>query len=207
MSWTLTPNWKAGVQALLSGSNLPESEKSKTQARDRQFEFYIAALCKRSGLVVQLAEPDIILKHPVMEFCIAAKRIKSPNKLRRRIREAVRQIALVAVDGIICLDLTPAYNPSNAFLIVERPQQATNETQRIADSFIRQNIEKIQGLVDDRKVFGIMVFINGLFYVPTRPQLGSAARWSATNLCDASDQRYSFFRSFVTDFAKAVLAA
>jgi hypothetical protein len=199
--------WKQKVQIIVSGKDLPEDEERKTTARDLQFELFTAALCRRAGYSILLEEPDVVVKHPISDFGIAAKRIKSVNKLSHRIKKAKDQILKSEMDGVICLDVTPLHNPTNAFMIVEDPQIAINEVQRIADHFLHRNVKKIRSLIGTEEIFGFMVFMGSLFYIPTKSQLGRSTRWSITNLCGFTDKRYDLLRSFVMTFTEGALEA
>jgi hypothetical protein len=149
----------------------------------------------------------VVVKHPISDFGIAAKRIKSVNKLSHRIKKAKDQILKSEMDGVICLDVTPLHNPTNAFMIVEDPQIAINEVQRIADHFLHRNVKKIRSLIGTEEIFGFMVFMGSLFYIPTKSQLGRSTRWSITNLCGFTDKRYDLLRSFVMTFTEGALEA
>lgn len=197
-----TNEWKNYLQRLLLDSDFPEKDKKGSPGRDLQFELFTAAICKQAGFPVRLAEPDIIVSHPDMDFCIAAKRIKSLNKVRRRISEAGKQIEPV-MNGIICLDLTPIYNPSNAIMLTTRLDEAPIELQKFADGFIQQNSQNIRETIKQhKKVFGLMVFVSAACVSLLTKQSGVAMRTSATNLCHISDSRSEFMRTLVLELGE-----
>lgn len=89
---------------VLSGALMP-SEDANSMARDKQFELYLAAILERIGFEVRLEEPDIKFLHNSQEYSLAAKRIKSANKIRKRYREAIKQIKQFSNPGFIGISL------------------------------------------------------------------------------------------------------
>jgi len=197
-----TYEWKKHLQRLLLDSDFPEKDKKESPGRNLQFELFTAALFKQAGFPVQLAEPDVVVSHPNMDFCLAAKRIKSLSKIRPRISEAGKQIETV-MDGIICLDLTPIYNPSNSILLTTNLDEAPVELQEFANGFIQQNSQNIREIIKrHERVFGLMVFVSAVCFSLVTRQSGVAMRMSATNLCSIADRRSEFMQALIAELAE-----
>jgi len=81
------------IRALLAGPELPSDEdQTSNQARNIQFELWLAATLWRVGIPVELAEPDIRCKIGDTTVLFACKRLLSVKKLTRRINEATEQL-------------------------------------------------------------------------------------------------------------------
>lgn len=81
------------VRALLRGPELPSDEdKASNQARNVQFELWLAAKLWRTGVPVELEEPDLRCKIGGVTILFACKRLFSVRKLNKRINEATQQL-------------------------------------------------------------------------------------------------------------------
>lgn len=140
---------------LASGQFSPESEPltGHTPGRDRQFELYLAAGCRRSGLPVAVCEPDTIANVAGFRIAIASKRVKSPRQLTRRFKAAQRQTDGVAGDdviGMVAMDLTPILNPEFRYLRVHSGRRASEIANDLLEAFMTQNLQAIEGLAGPR---------------------------------------------------------
>jgi hypothetical protein len=78
---------------LLAGPELPsEEDQASNQARNIQFELWLAGTLWRVGVQIELAEPDIRCKIGETTVLFACKRLFSIKKLTRRINEATEQL-------------------------------------------------------------------------------------------------------------------
>jgi hypothetical protein len=81
------------VRALLTGPELmSEENQASNQARNIQFELWLATTLWRVGVEVELAEPDLRCKIGDATVLFACKRLLSVKKLNRRINEATEQL-------------------------------------------------------------------------------------------------------------------
>lgn len=200
----LLAGWEKRIQTAVSGTALPQDERTDSSARNAQFELLIAALCKQGGHSIVLDEPDVVVDAGQLSFGIAAKRIRSVRQLRKRIRDARDQIRKSSHEGIICLDLTGIHNPAHAFLMTDSSRAAANTAQVTADRYAKGIQNRLQGLLGERLVFGLMIHVSCLFFMYTTFQFGSATRWSVTNLCKLSDPRCAALEQFVTAIGKGI---
>ncbi len=92
------------LKPLFDGSSLPSSD-SKTFARDKQFELYVAALFAHSGFNISLDEPDLRFEHDRIWYGIAAKRVTSASQIRKRVREAISQLERSRLRGLVALSV------------------------------------------------------------------------------------------------------
>ncbi len=81
------------LRRMLSGPEMPsEEDPGLNQARNIQFELWMAATLSRAGGAVVLAEPDLQCNIGDVTILIACKRLFSVSKLTRRINEATAQL-------------------------------------------------------------------------------------------------------------------
>jgi hypothetical protein len=197
----ISPEWRSRVSELISGQTLPQTEKEQSKARDIQFELFVAARCRAAGYLVEPKEPDILVKDEHRDFGIAAKRPKSPKTLERRIRKGSHQIDDSGMPGILAIDLSLIHNPENKILLFDKPGDDIEFVQRIADHFIQLNSRRIRSMVKLPNVFGVLVCMASLSFVPSTLQFASATRWTIANLCEMSDPHYEQLRKFASRFA------
>lgn len=92
------------VQKIFGGARKP-SEDNLTQARDFQFELYLAAFFDLSGFLVEISEPDFKFEYKGKIYSVAAKRISSENKIQARFSKAKQQIIASGVAGFIAFSI------------------------------------------------------------------------------------------------------
>jgi len=104
------PPFRELVKKCLGDSTLPEADKQRTPGRDAQFELFVAATCKRAGLVpVEYSEPDVVFSIGNLRYCIAAKRPKSIKAIDNCLRDACDQISREKLPGLIAMDTSLAF--------------------------------------------------------------------------------------------------
>lgn len=96
---------------LISGASTPSDDAPENRARDREFELYFAAVCCRSGLTVELSEPDALVKVSDRTVAIAAKRLRSQKKTRKNLQKAAMQIGATGYPGLVVVDVTQVVDP------------------------------------------------------------------------------------------------
>jgi hypothetical protein len=98
------PELAASFKRLLRGKFLTLDAPVKDEARDLQFELYVAARLALSGLRVELLEPDIVVHLGTKRLGVAAKRPRSAGGLKSAIEKGGRQLRANAVRGFLALD-------------------------------------------------------------------------------------------------------
>ena len=93
------------------------------------------------------------------------------------------------------LDISQLINPNFAIFFCPRREYALAEVSRRADAFVGKNLLRIRSLLKSDRVFGLMVFMETLTVVGESGQLGSATRWTISNLCRITDPRAEFLRT------------
>lgn len=104
------------LRELISGHPDPSSDSAGARARNKEFEWFTAALFRRGGLHVALAEPDILIKVKGEVRSVAAKRVWSRRKFDANISRASAQIAREGYPGYVVLDLTKYVDPSTEYI-------------------------------------------------------------------------------------------
>jgi len=96
--------WRHQIQTALGGAELEEDDKN-TGSRNLLFEIFVAAVLSACDFVVRPREPDLQVWIATNWTSVACKRIASPRKIRRRIKEAVDQIGRCGRPGIVACNL------------------------------------------------------------------------------------------------------
>jgi hypothetical protein len=104
------------LRELVSGHPDPSLDRPSARGRDKEFEWYVAALLRRAGLPIALAEPDVLVEVRGDVRSIAAKRLLSKKKVESNIKKASDQIAGAGYPGYIVLDLTRYIDPEMQFM-------------------------------------------------------------------------------------------
>ncbi len=102
------PEWREVIQKMFGGTELPADDKK--QARSMQFEAFVAASLRRSGLVVASDEPDVRVNFKGWRLGVAAKRIRSATQLRHRLADANRQMIRARLPGVIAIEVSQILN-------------------------------------------------------------------------------------------------
>jgi hypothetical protein len=183
------PNWLAKTQQVLAGHKLPHTEVLSSSARDIQFELYLAGLARRAGYGVTLDEPDVVIRAHDCSAGIAAKRLKSRQKLRRSLRSASTQIARAGLDGFIALDLSMLLLPQEEPLVVGDFPAAKDTFSAILSQFLHPNALDIRSSVDWTRAYGLLAVITGLSTFSESGKLAAVFQCRALNLCSEHDPR------------------
>jgi hypothetical protein len=151
--------------------------KDDPKAQDTLFEFVIAGrLARHSGCLVSFEEPDLIITRDGRAYGLACKRVKSINKLDKRISEGAGQgvrsnmpcFVVVAVEY-----LTPA-----ATLVLAKSRE---ELSRCAEAMVeRLSLQCLGGAQRAFAKGACGVILCGRFVAVISEQLGKAdeIRWS-----------------------------
>lgn len=143
----------ADLHDLISGNYHPDLDAPGKRTRDREFEWFIAAVASRAKLPFTLAEPDIVVSATNSSWAVAAKRLRSEKQVESNVKKAANQIQAAKLPGYIFLDVTSLMDP--AYRVVTYWRTA-DETVReyfrdcLADhgsSFVPQRNDYVRGVV------------------------------------------------------------
>ena len=111
-----------GLRDLIRGNFHPEVDRPDARTRDREFELFIAAIARRAGLSVRLAEPDVLVELGGEWLSIAAKRVSNSGMVETNLRRAARQIRLAQRLGS-CFSRSPGSSTpiTNSFWTGDEP--------------------------------------------------------------------------------------
>jgi len=190
--------WRSKAQELLSGHDFPEGKEVHSPGRNTQFELYVAAVCRRAGYHIELAEPDLVVEAAQVRRGIAAKRLKSLGKLKDSLHDASNQLKLSGLSGFVALDLSPSLAASN-----DEPHVARNRDEakviwsETLGKFIRDNRLLIRNSVDHGIAFGLLCFVTAPVVFENQRMLVSVTVCRAVNLCSQHDVRCGEIDFFV----------
>jgi hypothetical protein len=178
------------LKTVLSGPLLPSVDHAASPERDHQFELFVAALSHSAGYKVDLVEPDLRLDRSGQPgFVIAAKRLKSPSKLRRNVRKASKQIAALRQHGVVALDITKLLQQPDEPMVAHDLTAASFRASQLIDTFRNANIMSIRSYCDLTWVFGAQLFFAGLAQLQKAPFLAMVWLVRTINLCAHDDAR------------------
>ena len=97
------PGFNEVMDKVLGGNPLSRDDGDNLNSRDFQFQLRIASYFIRAGYAVDLSQQaDVIAKKDGFTFYVECKRIKSPKRVRTRIKEAFEQLRPPLKGGILC---------------------------------------------------------------------------------------------------------
>ena len=154
------------LHAILKGPELRGAEDdASNQARNIQFELWLANELWRVGVDVALAEPDLKLRRTGRLIFVACKRLLSVNKLTRRINEATGQLrrnlskTTEPAWGIIALSLSTVLTaPDHAESVENRTAGMSLLAARIDNLVLRRAKWR-----QSREAHGIVCHVSSLF--------------------------------------------
>jgi len=107
-------------QALKGRPDLTADDPS----RDTMVELVVASCAHRGGNEVHLEEPDVCLVHEGQRYGVAAKRIRSLDRLQERTREGANQVQRSQSNGFVVIDLTIALGFHEGIVAIPRIEDA-----------------------------------------------------------------------------------
>ncbi len=164
---------------LVSGNLNPSDDRPSSRARDREFELFIAAICRRSGMKTWLGEPDVLLNLGSTTCSVAAKRLSSPKKVENNITKAERQIAQAGYPGFIVMDVTRILDPAGVFVTYWR-----NASQTVGGHLLAfTNTEHYQSLQQERDELVRGIILRTVFpFVSQGFRYGTYETWWAVQV-------------------------
>ena len=127
------------IELVLGGAPFP-SEDTNQLARSTQFELYIAALCKRGGLPVKFAEPDLVVTVRGVRLGVAAKRVGGSGHVRRLFVDATSQLRKAKLSGVVALSLDRLFRPNDERLFSPSADALKPEAPRIIEETLRPHV-------------------------------------------------------------------
>lgn len=107
-----TPEPRGGymerLRTAIADPTLPEDRPERTPGRDVQSELFMAAMCRKAGLLPTFEEPDIRCVVDSEVVGLAIKRPKGPHSVVDCIRAARSQIDRSDISGVIVVDMSVA---------------------------------------------------------------------------------------------------
>ncbi len=153
------------IRWILSGKDGRPSPDEFDPSRDVGFELLIAARCRRAGFTVDItSRADIVLSAFGRNIYLECKRLKSSQKVRKRIKEALKQLhARYKSDSsttdcrrLLALSITDLVNPRHGLLPDQTPETVSQAVERHLDRFIFSQ-QKTWQEMEDRRSIGVIV--------------------------------------------------
>jgi hypothetical protein len=185
------------LRDLVAGNFDPALDRPGKRTRDKEFEFFVAAVCRRAGVHTVLGEPDVVMRFREAEWSIAAKRLSSRRQVRENVEKAAKQIGREGRPGFIFLDVTKLLHSD--YLIVTHWRRAHETVGGHVLALVRE-----QGALFDRpwgeRVRGFM--LRAAFpYVSPGFRYGTYEQWMAVPTVDGDG---ADLRAFLPLFLEGV---
>jgi hypothetical protein len=111
------------LKTALGGRDALSEESAKNNKnRNMMFELALAARLRRRGILVELGEPDLLVKLPEGQYVLECKRPFSLKSVKDNIGDAASQLRAnlrKGQHGVIVISLSRAINPGDKALVVE----------------------------------------------------------------------------------------
>jgi len=144
--------WHDRLALAMGGEDIPDEDRS-SMPRDAQFELLIISLVHHAGILdIEAAEPDIRVKAGDKWIGIAAKRVTSRAKLRKRLSHASNQIQRQYESGVefglIAINVDAAIDFVSHELGIARARAEFNSIAKASEEFIqsRPGKERVPGI-------------------------------------------------------------
>lgn len=169
--------WLRQLKKLAKGAAFLTAENERPSARDTQFECYLAAVFKLSGLAAELAEPDVVVTYRGCKVGFAAKRPRSERSVEAKIRLGARQVQASGLPGIVAIDLTGVVARGASLMLPDR-DASIQFVEAVVQSFIERESGRIEVLIGSRAIAVLFSLqVPTLIGIPHRPQLLTATCW------------------------------
>jgi hypothetical protein len=152
--------WRERLAIAIGGHDVPEEDTS-SMPRDAQFELLLVALINLAGFLdVEVSEPDIRVKAGEKWVGIAAKRLTSVSKFRKRLGDATKQIQRQYDSGLefglIALNLDAAISSAYRHSGVAYARAEFDRMSRASEEFVqsRPARERIPAIQTFATMFG-----------------------------------------------------
>lgn len=154
------------LSAVLKGPELRDREdEGSNQARNIQFELWLATLLWGAGVEVSLEEPDLALRLGDDVILVACKRLFSVHRLTRRINEATDQLRRHLAPksgpawGVIAVSL------SKVLTATDRAETIASQAEGRADlaSRIERLVERRAKWAQTREAHGVVFHAGSVF--------------------------------------------
>lgn len=106
--------FRAIIKRLLEDKPLPQDDRTNSRGRDAHWELYLAAICQSGEMTpVGFDGNDVTCTVDGTPLGIEAKRIKSENSAKERIKKAIDQLIKAKRPGVVAVDMSLAWNDHN----------------------------------------------------------------------------------------------
>lgn len=179
------------IRLILSGKDGRPSPSEFDPSRDVGFELLIAARCRRAGFTVDItSRADIVVSAFGRNIYLECKRLKSPRKVRERIKEALKQLhARYKFDsstedcrGLLTLSITDLVNPHHGLLPGQTPEAVSEAVEHHLDRFIVSQ-QKTWQKTQDRRSIGVIVELSAPTIVESENLFTTCHYLGMNNLC------------------------
>ncbi len=155
------------IKFVLSGKEGRPSASDFDPSRDIAFELLLASRCRQAGLKIDIGDKaDLVVYCNGMELFLECKRLKSSDKVNKRIKHALRQLhsryksaqSPTSARGLLALSITDLINPAHGLMVGSTVKEVGAKLDRYVDTFIFHNKKIWQSTLDKRSIGAFIEF-------------------------------------------------
>ncbi len=140
----------------MTGGGLDLSARGASQDKDALWEIELAARLRLHGLLVNFAEPDLVIDIAGTRYPIACKKVHSERGVEAQMRKGVKQLTAFGAPGLVAFDVSDL-TPANSILVSPDSRVAGDHLADLNRDFIDRNQRRLDRYVADGRCHGVLV--------------------------------------------------
>ncbi|HMO52671.1 MAG TPA: hypothetical protein PKE26_15925 [Kiritimatiellia bacterium] len=198
------------LRKVLSGKEGRPSPSDFDPARDTAFELLVASRLLAAGYTIDFSnDADLVLNVSDTTLFVECKRLKSLNKLQKRIGKGLKQLNIRYANstdpdtsrGLLALSISDMINPTHDLLVSPTAQSMGDFASNINQRFIEEHEHIWHGLADKRTI-GVLVEFSTVGIIKEPHMLTTCTELGVNNCCYLDSPEWTLLSKLSHDMAK-----